>query len=750
MIGKKIITICTACALNFSLCVGVLSGCAFGKTIVWDNDPEYGSVAPTHLEYGEMFAVPDAIVGNKRGDYFGDAVLKAVADPNGEPVALAGNTFIAEKKGDYQFTFAAVDGAMEKVLSLPCKDTLPPRVSISPDDRYEIKQYGETQFKVHEFPYISSYDVSGIDESKTVCTLQLNGKEVVLENRKFTLEEEGILKFKVYVEDRDGNGCTVEKTSVSYERMLPPRTPAAYNFADDALEGFTLASFDREEYTENVGYDGNYLFNEGDFKAEILASDSDGTVQYDGVLKLLYDGKQVRSAARLYFKPVAREDVGSLDITIRAENAYKSPVNDDWFNIIFFNPAGGQPYWLRPNVHDFLGDKYRTFTIDDPLVLDSLANPEGFIDSIVIETFDGQDKTLYIAEIGYTPPQKIFMDETLEGNTLATFDREEYLNNASYADTWLRRPYQQKQIVTDSDAPHKKALKISYTAGESIDEACVEIFLAKPVQRQKVKSLQITLRVENFSVRDGLFNMLFFKDAKTPWGVPSVLAIATEQYAQYTVSEKSVLNAMTDEDGYIRSFHIETFGGSEARYLYLAEISFEEETDPQPEKKPFVDQSLQGNCLASFDREEYVNNAGAASDVFTNYWPQTAEISIEDGKLKIVYGGTRGESWVRIYFGAAVKRTDVSSIDVSLRLENCNALNNDSIYLVLFGNTSEWAKEGWYTHPNVGVTQGTFRITDASVLDQMTDADGYIRSVALVTFGGTNQTIYVDEITYTA
>lgn len=739
-----------ASLLFFVLFSCILAGCTGQKRIMWEQDPDYGVVAPSHIEYGELFAVPSAIVGNDKGEYFGDAVLQGVEDPNGNAVTLSGTTFIAETKGDYKFSFSAVNQDMKAVLVLHCKDSTPPRVSITPENRYALKTYGEQEPSVYEYPYVSAHDVSEINEEKTVRSLYLNGEEVPLQGNTFTLQEEGLLLFRTYVEDREGNGSTAEAYSVAYEQMLPPRTPAEYVFEDETLSGFTLAAFDKADYVNNVGYDGKYLFHDGDFTSEILDSDSDGTTEYDGVLKMYYPGTQVRSAARIYFKPVPRSEVGALHITIRTENAERSPVNDDWFNIIFFNPVGGNPYWLSPNLHDYIDATYRTVTIDDPSVLDSLADTNGNIGSIVVETFNGNNKTVYIADISYSAAEEIFIDDSLSDGVLAAFDRDEYVNNVSYSDTWLRRPFQSREIVEDDAAPHGKALKVSWLTGDSLDEACIAVYLAKPVLRSQVKSLSVTLRVENFTVRDGLFNLLIFKDMVTPWGVPSEVIIAEDEYKTYTITNPSVLNAMTDGDGYIRSLHIETFGGTEARHLYLAEISYEEETNPQPEREPYIDPSLTGNCLGTYNSEQYVNNVGSASDVFTDYWPQTAEMSVEGEELKIVYSGSRGESWARVYFGAAVKREDVTAINIKMRIENCSALNNDTIYLVFFGNTSEWAKDGYYTHPNVGSTSGVFSITDAGVLDYMTDSDGYIRSVAIVTFGGTNQTIYIDEITYDA
>ena len=331
-----------------------------------------------------------------------------------------------------------------------------------------------------------------------------------------------------------------------------------------------------------------------------------------------------------------------------------------------------------------------------------------------------------------------FRDNDLPENVLASFDREEYVYNADYASTWIARPYQKAEIVDDAAAPHRKALKISYTEGEAVDEACVEIYLAEPVLRSRIKALSFTFRVENFSVRDNLFNALIYKDRTTPWGVPSKLIIATEQYVSYRVDDAGVLNTMTDSDGYIRSVHLETFGGTQARYLYIAEISCE--------KGPYTDEMLSGTALGTFDHEEYVYNVGTASVVFPDFSPE-ADVSVVDGALKISYENQRGEIWTRIYFGKAVRRSEISALKLTIRLENNVCLSGTDIALIFFGNTAEWAIPGSYTHP--APQEGVYTITDAGALDAMTDEDGFIRSVALVSFGG-SQTLYIDHIEYVA
>ena len=333
-----------------------------------------------------------------------------------------------------------------------------------------------------------------------------------------------------------------------------------------------------------------------------------------------------------------------------------------------------------------------------------------------------------------------YHDEALEEGILATFDSEEYVHNVDYTRTWLPdRPYQSAEIVEDAAAPNGKALKISYIEGEALDEACVEVFLAEPILRTRVKSIGIVLKTENFVTRDSAYNMLIYKNSETPWGVPELIVIAGEEYATYTVRDTGILDAMTDSDGYIRSFFIETFGGTEARALYLGEILCE--------KAPYTDETLTGNCLGTFDNEEYIHNVDIASTTHPGYSPEPSEVKIDNGSLKISYTGEgeNKEIWTRIYFGKAVKRTEISALKFTIRLENNGSLNGGGIALIFFGNTTEWAIDGKYAHP--AAAEGVYTIGDAGVLDAMTDADGYIRSVALVSFGG-SQSLYIDNIEF--
>ncbi|GHU98354.1 hypothetical protein FACS1894211_01960 [Clostridia bacterium] len=168
-------------------------------------------------------------------------------------------------------------------------------------------------------------------------------------------------------------------------------------------------------------------------------------------------------------------------------------------------------------------------------------------------------------------------------------------------------------------------------------------------------------------------------------------------------------------------------------------------------ENPFVDNDITGTeLLASFDKSQYIDNVipetrwylshGATRGIIDGYTDGAG--TAKSGVLSIVNsasGHTGYENFTRIYFGQKVLRSEVWSISVTLCVASQS--NPDFIVnpVVIEGNYTAPIGGSWNTAPNIARQSAnvpvnrwtTITVSNKAVLDQMTDDDGYIRSLVV-------------------
>ena len=377
------------------------------------------------------------------------------------------------------------------------------------------------------------------------------------------------------------------------------------NLKDDFPQ-YCLSTFAKDAYKNHMC--GGWVHSK--YSTEILGSDTDSNGKtMEGVLKITYPASDKEASACIHLgRVVKRSDVKSIEVTLRVENGFTTAGGT--VDTVFFQSNYKEGYWTTSNVPAYAGKNYVTISIGDN-VLNKMMDSDGYIRQFQIETFgDGKTaRSIYIADISYTPVEGKTPDEPgesekpeipeLTGNCLSAFDDKAY--ELLLCGGWLNSKHQVDALDSDTDSSGKTmqgVLKITYPALDEEASACIH--LGKEVKLADVKSLDITLRLENGRVIDnGTINTVFYKAGHKEgyWTVANRSALVGKNYVTISITGNA-LNRMADADGFIRQFQIETFGdGQTVCSLYLADISYTP-VDNEPEE-PLPEDALTINGLGA-------------------------------------------------------------------------------------------------------------------------------------------------------
>lgn len=745
------------------LIVGVVSlGFFLGKS-AYTIELDYGE---TYLEFGKRINIPDATVFDREGvEIAYDAVCVSVMAPDGTEVDISTGVFTPMQIGDYEFTYMSESKHTETVMDIECKDTIDPTVSIEVEEAYMIKETYESEtYTTYALPVITADDLAGIDSSKTEVKITLADEEVKLNGDEFTFTKEGPVLFEVTVYDMNGRSASVTAES---RADMPEDFPK-----------YCLSTFAKESYKTKLcgGWLNSY------YEATILESDTDskGNKQ-EGVLKITYDASDREAGACIHLgRPVKVEDIDSLDITLRIDGGVKKV--DDLYTAIFYKSNYKDGYWSTANTPLFVGTNYETVKITSKSVLKSMADEDGYIRQFQIETFGDQEtaRNLYLADISYTPAgmggssadggagtKFAELKDNYPKYCLSTFALDAYKDRLCGG--WLKSAYTASILKKDTDSAgntQEGVLKITYPAKDKEAGACIH--LGRGVKVADVESLDITLRIDGgVKMVDDLYTAIFYKSDYTKgyWTTSNTPVKVGTTYQTVKITNKNVLSAMADTNGYIRQLQIETFGDEKsARNIYIADISYTPVSSAGAGSSANNTGDLQDDfpkyCLSTFALPAY------ADRVCGGWLPDRPFVAgmlnkdtdavgtTKEGVLKITYGTSVDENAACIHLGRAVKAEDVESLDITLRLDG-DVRTVDNKYNIIFFKANAGKQGPWglgnIQMNKVGENYETVKISDRELLKSMADSDGYIRQIQIETFGtkAGERNLYLADISYT-
>ena len=863
------------------LLLGIVAGALFATGVFGSKatiKPDFDDI---YFEFGKKINLPDTTVFDGSGKEIAyDSTCIAMIAPDGTEVDVSSGFVTPMQEGIYVLTYESVSMATKTEIKIECRDTINPTLSVEIPDAYLIKEkFEDTEYTVHTLPILSADDLAGIDSTKTEVKITVGGKEIPLNGDQFTLTEEGDMVFTFTVYDLNGLHTTVIKESLA---ELP-----------EYFDTYCLSTFAKDTYLTKLC--GGWLSSW--YTASILESDTDPSGNtMEGVLKITYDSSDIEAGACIHLaRPVKLDDAEYLAVTLRLENAH---VTAEVVDAVFYEADYREGFWTAANVSATVGSSYKTIYIGKD-VLGALVDEDGYIREFQIETF-GDNKmarSLYIADVSYGPKGSKMPENSsaVNGNTgtnggttgnladnfpeycLSTFAKEAYKNHMCGG--WLNSSFTSKILSSDTDPSGNTmegVVKITYPASDIEASACIH--LGRAIKRSDVKSIEVTLRIENgATTTGGTVDAVFYKSNYKEgfWTTNNLSTYIGKNY--FTVSlDEGTLNEMMDSDGYIRQMQIETFGdGKVARSLYIADISYtpvqNQSDEPLPDDALIISDlgAAQDNVIyfninvetglddwtniADLCNEEthilindkawsnqelgaisgksfYINNLGAKVGTkltikqgFTvtfqgasyvtyqeyNYWwngttwttdvvdapdepelPELPELpesclsafnsehylqwicggwlnstydaSILDsdtdssgnsmeGVVKITYPASDIEAGACIHLARAIKRADVKSIEVILRIENGATTADGTVDAVFYKANYT---EGFWTTNNLSAFIGKNYFTvslDEGTLNEMMDSDGYIRQIQIETFGDGKvaRSLYIADISYT-
>ena len=527
-----------------------------------------------------------------------------------------------------------------------------------------------------------------------------------------------------------------------------------FNFNVTELSNNTLSSFDNDGYSNLAESDATLWRNFPVTFSMIADAEASGgkALKVSEINHATTDTQH--GFVVLYFadKGVLRSQVENIKIRFRTQNC---------LNVI--NGIVVRLGTLGQNIGASEGG-YTTVTVNDPEVLDAMADSDGYMQRIGIHFISKTadvDGDIFIDSISYTPKHDAYMDDTLQATdtpqtgiagayttgSLATFDKEDYLTNVFNDGSWAQGAGYtvQSSIVNDVNASDQKALKITKNNTSSINGYARIYFARDDVRRSDVTSVSIRLRIDGYIQQGG--GNICVRLGESP---VSQFTLTGEEYQTITISGDAMLDAMS-LDGYMRSLGIQFLStdASGQGSIYVDNITYSTEI-----YYPYLDEGLKDtNILASFD------NTGYQANVLNDgSWPQAVNFHVQssivddadatDGKaLQITKENvaTR-DGWARIYFGRSdVAREDVASITIRLRLDN--AMRGDAINIqVRLGETPNMQ---FKVMPGTGYT--TIIISNAAALDAMATA-GFMHSLGIQfssADAAVNGSIFIDSITFT-
>lgn len=758
-IGAKIWILVAAVVLLLGIVVGVLfaTGVFGGSATI---KPDFDNI---YFEFGKKINLPDTTVFDGSGKEIAyDSTCVAMVAPDGTEVDVSSGFVTPMQEGVYVLTYESVSMETKTEIKIECRDTINPTLSVEVPEAYLIKEkYEDTEYTVHSLPILSADDLAGIDSTKTEVKITVDGKEIPLNGDQFTITEEGELVFTFTVYDQNGLSTTVVKQSIA---ELP-----------EYFDTYCLSTFAKDTYLTKLC--GGWLRSY--YETSILESDTDPSGNtMEGVLKITYDASDTEAGACIHLaRPILLEEVEYLAVTLRLENAY---FTDKVIDAVFYKSAYYNGFWTISNVSASVGSSYKTIYIGKTQ-LETFVEEDGYIRQFQIETFgDGTNvRSIYLADVSYGPKGSKMPENSgaVTGNNgsggttgnlnddfpeycLSTFAKNSYKNHMCGG--WLNSKFTSNILTSDTDPSGKTmegVVKITYPASDSQAGACIH--LGRAVKRSDVQSIQITLRVENGTTESsGTADVVVYKSNYTNgyWTTSAFAAFVGKNYVTISLDSSTLLDKLTDSDGYIRQLQIETFGdGKIARSLYIADISYTPVVS-EPDEPVVPDlPELPENCLSAFDSEGYLqmlcggwrNSKYDAEILESDTDPSNVT---KEGVLKITYPADDTEAGACVHLGKPVKRDEVKSLQVTLRLENASTTANGTVNVVFYkaGYT-----EGFWTISNLStkITDKyvTISISSETLLDKLTDSDGYIRQLQIETFGDGKvaRSLYIADISYT-
>ena len=603
--------------LIFSL--AFIVGCGYPNYSIELEKAEY------FVEYGEEFNVPDYVLKDSGGNKVdGDVVIKAYDQENNELAVNYGIVYFPI--GENKLTFSI--GKTTKTVKVICADTLAPTLTIN---NFVFTAFvGDT----YTIPIYKASDISGINTSKTTVGLYKGNETqpvVTGVGSKASIENVDKYILKIYLEDKLGNGKT-------YEREIKVIDPFIDENVSDELRSKIMFDFDESEYIRNI-----VPTIENGFDAEITSSfpennEGNGLGGSGSVLKLTHTSGDVNYVYIYKGKPFEKANTFSVKFRIYAAS--------DKISVIRLRSiVNGAVIRVFDNATNFSANKW----ID--LETKATIFDTDIVDSLYLEVFGEEGAVLYIDKITYIP---LIKDNDREENILLDYDEKDVYE--AYQTTYTSNA---SRIVTPGDegyidGAHGGYLELTpdennqwsfstwlfqdYLTISEIDGIVFRMYLSEEFVKN---NLVISLGFTDYNSRwiSGYWIVNNMQDQTNAWhvGWNEIVIKANE------LSFSSNGSAMSLFHGIQMSSHPSWGKGGLVCIDEIRKIPL-----------TYLDSDIDfWTCVASFDKEEYINGEddkpGIASAI------ENTELSISDvdganGKaLKVVSSAANGE--FRLNFG---------------------------------------------------------------------------------------------------
>jgi len=702
----------------------------------------------TKMELGESFSIPSVYVYEKGSGKIvaKDVEMLELTDPSGNLVNVSYNTIIPTSIGNYKGIFESPSLKIREELTIPCNDTIAPEIVVDVPSSYYIRKRGNKNYTVFDFPNYLIRDYSGIDDTKTSLAVTVNGENVNITDGKFVLTESGKVEITIKAADKAGN----QKISTYESVALEP-------FEDAVLDKNVLSDFNEREYvrTLSYGYAGR------SFNVEWLESYTDSAnVTANGVIAVSASGNSTCDI--MFGDVVSRDDVDYIDLRLCLIN---SSIESSAINP--YNIAVGEPnkmFLLGKYTKAYLkSNVWTTVRVSGKEYLDMLTH-NGEIETITINILRPiKDNTmLYIDEISYG---KHYTDTALQNGVEGIFDNDNYKNNIvefhtkdSAVTTSANNLTFLENYKDDNNVEENGVVKVDYYG--ALGDITTKVVFAKPVLRSDVGSLFIRIAQTGCVKYDEIIQSIMVTSPldNDIWGVPyQSFELKENEWTTIVISNKELLDALTDDDGYISSVNITHFRktlSAEYRTLYVSYIV-----------SAWEDNEINENLLCDYDETEYFRNVSAGAAVGTT--PKSAVVidsymdskgTSESGVIKITPTiNKEGKFDFSVYFGKKIKLSDIG--DIIIRIAQINVKDPGTGLRTFFVTTNTmgndiWTEDGRYSIHAVIEDVWTDIVVPHSVLEFAVDENGDIKSLSIFSDSGpidnTKEcTIYISSISYT-
>ena len=470
-----------------------------------------------YFEFGKKMNLPDTTVFNSAGEPVAyDSVCIAMTAPDGSDIDISSGFVTPMQVGTYVLTYESASQNTKAEINVECKDTIAPTLNMIVPEAYLIKEtYEDTEHTVFTLPIISADDLAGIDIDRTVVTIVVGDTEIALNGDKFMIPTEGKLVFTVTVYDMNGLCTTITRESIAT--------------APEHFEEFCLSSFATESYLAKLC--GGWLASW--YSVSVLESDTDPAGNtMEGVLKITYDVSDSEAGACIHLaRPVKREDIGTIKVTLRVENGSIAAGN---MNAVFYPARWQNGYWATSNLPILNDGNYAVYSLPSRL-LDKMTGEDGYIRELQIETFGNKSvaRSLYIADISYTPaeagsgdpsvPSEPGETTVLEFNELGAGG-----NNAQFINVNVTNSLPDYTILTDdcNEETHILIDGVAWTSGAEIKTGGPKTLVFKGMNASAGTTMTI---LKGFSVTFGNITCVTEREYVYQWnGTVWVLQATTE------------------------------------------------------------------------------------------------------------------------------------------------------------------------------------------------------------------------------